>query len=145
MARVLVIAEHLDGVLNLSTHKTVSCAAQIPGADIDLVVLAAQAASVAVQASKLAGISKVLTLENPVFAEAVAATQAAAIAELATGYSHVFGPATTFGKDLLPRVAALLGVGQISDVMAVQGTHRFVRPVYAGNALLTLEDRKSVV
>lgn len=139
MTRVLVIAEHLDGVLNLSTHKTVSCAAQIPDAEIDVAVLAAQTATVAEQASKLAGISKVLTLENPAFAEAVASTQAAAIAELAADYTHVFAPATTFGKDLLPRVAALLGVGQISDVMAVQGTHRFVRPVYAGNALLTLE------
>ena len=61
------------------------------------------------------------------------------VAKLAAGYTHVFGPSTTFGKDLMPRVAALLGVGQVSDVMAVEGPHRFKRPIYAGNAILTVD------
>lgn len=139
MTRVLVIAEHVSGKLNLSTHKTISCASQIPDAQIDVAVLAADASAVATQAAKLAGVAKVLKLEHAAFAEAVAASQAAAIVALAAEYTHVFAPATTFGKDLLPRVAALLGVGQISDVMAVQGTHKFVRPIYAGNALVNLD------
>ncbi len=139
MTNVLVIAEHAEGALNLSTHKTVNCAAQIPGAQIDLLILAANAGELATQAAKLAGVTRVLTAERAEFAEAVASTQAAAIVELAAHYSHVLAPATTFGKDVLPRVAALLGVGQISDVMAVAGTHRFVRPIYAGNAIVTLD------
>jgi len=139
MTRVLIIAEHLDGRLNLATHKTVSCASLIPGAEVHVVVLAAQGAAVAAEAAKLAGVSKVLSLDHEAFKEPVAATLAPAVVELAAGYSHVFAPATTFGKDLLPRVAALLNVGQISDVMAVEGTHRFIRPVYAGNALVTLD------
>lgn len=139
MTRILVIAEHAEGLLNLSTHKTISCAAQIPDAQIDLAVFAADASTVATLAAKLSGVQRVLQIEHAAFAEAVAATQASAIVELAANYTHVFAPATTFGKDLLPRVAALLGVGQISDVMAVEGTHRFVRPIYAGNAMVTLD------
>lgn len=139
MTRILVIAEHANGALNLSTHKTVSCALQIPDAQIDVAVLASDASTVAAQAAKLAGVKQVLKVERAEFAEAVAATQATAIVELAANYTHVLAPATTFGKDLLPRVAALLGVGQISDVMAAEGAHRFVRPVYAGNAIVTLE------
>ncbi|MGE0113963.1 MAG: electron transfer flavoprotein subunit alpha/FixB family protein [Steroidobacteraceae bacterium] len=139
MTRVLVIAEHAEGTLNLSTHKTVSCALQIPDAQIDVAILAADAGPLAIQAAKLAGVQRVLKVEHAAFTEAVAATQAAAIVELAASYSHVFAPATTFGKDLLPRVAALLNVGQISEIMAVAGTHRFVRPIYAGNAIVTLD------
>jgi electron transfer flavoprotein alpha subunit len=139
MTRVLVIAEHAEGTLNLSTHKTVSCALQIPDAQIDVVVLASDAGAPATQTARLAGIKRVLKVERAEFAEAVASVQAAAIVELAANYTHVLAPATTFGKDLLPRVAALLGVGQISDVMAVEGTHRFVRPIYAGNAIVTLD------
>lgn len=137
--KILVIAEHAEGALNLSTHKTISCALQISDAQIDLAILAADASALATQAAKLAGVQRVLKLERAEFAEAVASTQAAAIVELAANYSHMLAPATTFGKDLLPRVAALLGVGQISDVMAIEGTHRFVRPIYAGNAIVTLD------
>jgi electron transfer flavoprotein alpha subunit len=139
MTRVLIIAEHHAAALNLSTHKSVSCAAQIPDAEIDVVVFAADAAVVAMQAAKLAGVKRVLKVEHAAFAEPVAATLAPAIAELAAPYTHVFAPATTFGKDLLPRVAALLGVGQISEVMAALSAYRFVRPIYAGNALVTLD------
>ena len=139
MTRVLVIAEHAEGVLNLSTHKALSCAQQIPGAEIDVAILAGDAGALAEQAAKLAGVKRVLKIERAEFAEAVAVIQAAAIVELAANYTHVLAPATTFGKDLAPRVAALLGVGQVSDVMAAEGSHRFVRPIYAGNAIVTLD------
>ena len=139
MTRILIIAEHAHGKLNISTRKTVSCAAQIAGAEIDIAVIADQASDVASQAAQLSGINRVLKIEHPAFAHALAATYAPAIAELATDYSHLFAPSTTFGKDLMPRVAALLGVGQISDVMAVESSHRYVRPIYAGNALVTLD------
>lgn len=137
--RVLVIAEHHAGSLNVSTHKTVGCAAQIPDADIDVAVFAADAAAVAAHAAKLTGVKRVIKVEHGAFAEPIAATLAPAIVALATHYTHVFAAATTFGKDLMPRVAAMLGVGQISEVMAVQGAHRFVRPIYAGNAIVTLD------
>jgi electron transfer flavoprotein alpha subunit len=136
---VLIVAEHLQGKLNPSTAKCVSCAQAIAGAEIDIVVLAVDAAAVAKEAAALAGVRRVLTLERPENAEPLAAVWAPQIAELARNYSHVFGPSTTFGKDLLPRVAALLGVGQISDVMAVESAQRFRRPVYAANAVITVE------
>ena len=88
---------------------------------------------------RLAGVSKVLVVENPANKEPLAAVLAPQIAKLAAGYTHVFGPSTTFGKDVMPRVAALLGVSQISDIMAVDGSHTFKRPIYAGNAILTVE------
>ena len=139
MMRILVIAEHAHGKLNISTHKTVLCAAQIAGAEIDIAVLSDDASAVASQAAQLAHVKRVFKVEHPHFAHAVASTHAVAIVELAASYSHVFAPSSTFGKDLLPRVAALLGVGQISDVMAVEDSHQFVRPIYAGNALVTID------
>jgi electron transfer flavoprotein alpha subunit len=139
MSKILVVAEHDGARLNASTAKCVSCASQIAGASIDVLVLAADGAAVAAQAGALAGVGKVLVAENPANVEPLAAVLAPQVAKLAAGYTHVFGPSTTFGKDLMPRVAALLGVGQVSDVMAVDGPHAFKRPVYAGNAVLTLE------
>ena len=139
MSKILVVAEHDGARLNASTAKCVSCASQIAGASIDVLVLAADGASVAAQAAALAGVGKVLVAENPANVEPLAAVLAPQVAKLAAGYTHVFGPSTTFGKDLMPRVAALLGVGQVSDVMAVEGPHAFKRPIYAGNAVLTLE------
>ncbi len=102
-------------------------------------MLAAKVAPLAAEAAALQGVSRVLTLERAENAEPLAAVYAPQVAALAQGYTHLLGPSTTFGKDLMPRVAALLGVSQISDVMAAEGSHRFVRPVYAGNALLTVE------
>ena len=139
MSKILVVAEHDGARLNASTAKCVSCASQIAGASIDVLVLAADGAAVAAQAGALAGVGKVLVVENPANVEPLAAVLAPQVAKLAAGYTHVFGPSTTFGKDLMPRVAALLGVGQVSDVMAVDGPHAFKRPIYAGNAVLTLE------
>ena len=142
MSRILVIAEHHDGKLNAATAKTVSAAAAISGASIDVLVLAADpaaVAAVAAEAAKIAGVAKVLTVANAANAQAIAQVLAPQIAQLAKGYTHVFGPSTTFGKDLMPCVAALLGVNQVSDLMSVEGSHTFKRPIYAGNAIITVE------
>lgn len=138
MAKILVIAEHLDGKLNSAVAKTVSAAAAV-GGDIDVLVLAADPAGIAAEAAQIAGVSKVLTLANPANAHALAQVQAPQIAKAAAGYSHVFGASTTTGKDLVPAVAALLGVNQVSDLMSVEGPHTFKRPIYAGNAIITVE------
>jgi electron transfer flavoprotein alpha subunit len=139
MNRALVIAEHFQGKLNPSTAKCVSCVQAIGQVEIDIAVLAADAGAVAAEAAALGGVRRVLMIERAENAEALAAVQAPQIAALARGYTHLFGPSTTFGKDLMPRVAALLGVGQISDVMAVDSAYRFRRPVYASNAIVTVE------
>ena len=138
MAKILVIAEHLDGQLNAAVAKTVTAAAAI-GGEIDVLVLAADPAAVAAQAAQIAGINKVLTIANPANANAVAQVLAPQIAKAAAGYSHVFGPSTTTGKDVMPAVAALLGVNQVSDLMAVIDAHTFQRPIYAGNAIITVK------
>lgn len=139
MTRVLVVAEHADGKLNASTARCVSCAGGIAGAQIDVVVFAAHPGAIVEQAARLAGVARVLGVTHARHVEAVAAFIAPQLARLASDYTHVFGPSTTFGKDLMPRLAALLGVGQVSDVMKVESSHRFCRPVYAGNAILTVE------
>ena len=139
MSKVLIVAEHLDGKLNASTAKCVSAAQALKPESIDIVVLAADPAGVASEAAQIAGVAKVLTVANAANANAIAQVQAPQVAALAKGYTHVFGPSTTFGKDLMPCVAALLGVAQVSDVMAVEGSHVFKRPIYAGNAIITVE------
>jgi electron transfer flavoprotein alpha subunit len=139
MGKVLIVAEHLDGKLNASTAKCVSAAQALKPEAIDVVVLAADPAAVAAEAAQIAGVSKVLAIANPANATAVAQVLAPQVAKLASGYSHVFGPSTTFGKDLMPCVAALLDVSQVSDVMAVESSHVFKRPIYAGNAIITVE------
>jgi len=102
-------------------------------------VLADSAGAVAAQAASIAGVKRVVTLESPAFTQALAAVIAPAVVSVAGDYSHVFGPSTTFGKDLMPRIAALLGAPQISDLMAVESATRFKRPIYAGNAIVTVE------
>jgi len=147
MLKVLIVAEHANGKLNPATAKCVTCATKIADAQIDIVVLAKAAAAVAAEAAQLKGVTRVLHIENGANAEPLAAVLAPQVAALATNYTHVFGPSTTFGKDLLPRVAALLGVGQLSDIMAVETAYRFRRPIYAGNAIITVEssaDKKLV-
>jgi electron transfer flavoprotein alpha subunit len=139
MNRVLIVAEHSDGKLNASVAKCVSCAASIPDAEIAIAVLAADGGAVAAEASRIAGVARVLLVRNAASEPALAAVLAPQLAKLADAYSHVFGPSTTFGKDLMPRVAALLGAPQISDIMAVEAATRFKRPVYAGNAIATVE------
>ncbi len=139
MSKVLIVAEHLNGELNAATAKCVSAAQALAPAVIDIVVLAADPAAVAAQAAQIAGVNKVLSVTNAANAHAIAQVQAPQIAALAAGYSHVLGPSTTFGKDLMPCVAALLGVNQISDLMAVDGAHAFKRPIYAGNAIISVQ------
>ncbi|HEV2538435.1 MAG TPA: FAD-binding protein [Frateuria sp.] len=139
MSKILVIAEHLGGKLNPSTARAVSAAAAVKPEAIDVLVLADSADTLAAEAAKIEGVSHVLTVARPENAHALAAVLAPQVAKAATGYSHVFVPSTTFGKDLAPRVAALLGVAQVSDVMAVEGSHTFKRPIYAGNAIVTVE------
>jgi electron transfer flavoprotein alpha subunit len=115
---------------------------------VHVLVLAADGAAVAAAAAELAGVTKVLVANRAENANLMAALLAPQVVEIAAGYSHVFGPSSSFGKDLMPRVAALLGVGQISDLMSVEGTHTFKRPIYAGNAIITVEapaDQKVVV
>ena len=139
MSKILVIAEHLGGKLNSSTARAVSAAIAIKPEAIDVLVLADSVDAVAAEAAKIEGVSRVLTIARAENAHPLAAVLAPQIAKAAAGYSHVFAPSTTFGKDVLPRVAALLGVAQVSDVMSVEGTHTFKRPIYAGNAIITVE------
>ncbi|MCR6686493.1 electron transfer flavoprotein subunit alpha/FixB family protein [Pseudoxanthomonas sp.] len=139
MSKILVIAEHLDGTLNASTARTVSAALALSPEAVDVAVLAADPAAVAARAAQIAGVTRVLAVANPANAHAVAQVLGPQVAQLAAGYSHVFGPSTTFGKDLMPVVAALLGVNQVSDLMAVQGEYTFQRPIYAGNAIVTVQ------
>jgi len=139
MGKVLIVAEHLDGKLNASTAKCVSAARAMQPEAIDIVVLAADPAAVAGEAAQIDGVSRVLAVANPANANPLAQVLAPQVAKLASGYTHVFGPSTTFGKDLMPCVAALLGVAQVSDVMSVESSHVFKRPIYAGNAIVTVE------
>ena len=138
MSKVLIDAEHLDGKLNAATAKCVSAAKALNPEAIDIVILTANA-TVAADAAKIDGVAKVLAIVNTSNAHAIAQIQAPQVAKLAVDYSHVFGPSTTFGKDLMPCIAALLGVSQVSDLMAVDGPNTFKRPIYAGNAIVTLE------
>ena len=139
MAKILIIAEHDGSALNPATGKCVACAAGIDGAEIDVLVLASTAAEIAAEAALIDGVNRVLTVERAENEIPLAALQAPQLVALADGYSHLFGPSTTFGKDLMPRVAALLGVNHISDIMSVQGPYSFKRPIYAGNAVVTVE------
>lgn len=139
MNTILIVAEHNGTTLNPSTAKCVACALQIDNADIHIAVLADTTGAVAAAAASLDGVAKVVTIERSENANAVAAMLAPQIVALADDCSHVFGPSTTFGKDLMPRVAALLGVNQVSDIMAVLSPNTFQRPIYAGNAITTVE------
>ena len=140
MSKILIVAEHLDGKLNGSTARCVTCAKQIGADAIDVLVLAADPAGVAAEAAQIDGVSKVLTVARAENAHALAAVVAPQVAATAkNSYTHVLAPSTTFGKDVLPRAAALLGVAQVSDISAVDGAHTFKRPIYAGNAIVTVE------
>jgi electron transfer flavoprotein alpha subunit len=139
MSRVLVIAEHNDTELSPASLNTVSAALKVPEAQIDIAVLAGQGNEVAARVAQISGVTRVLLIERPDNSPYLAAIWAPQIAELARKYTHVFAPATTFGKDLLPRAAALAGVGVLSDILSIDGPWRFDRPIYAGNAIVTVE------
>jgi electron transfer flavoprotein alpha subunit len=139
MHKVLIVGEHDGKTLNPSTAKCVTCAKGIPDADISIVLLGDDTSKVAAQAAALAGVKFVVRVDRPENAHPLAAVFAPQLAALAAEYTHILGPSTSFGKDLLPRLAALLGVAQVSDLMAVEAAYRFRRPIYAGNAIVTVE------
>lgn len=140
MSRVLIVAEHNGQQLNPSTAKCVTAARSIEGVQaIDVVVLGSGIDAIAQQAASIDGVTKVRGIDSDANVAPLAAIFAPQIAEIAGDYSHIFGPSTTFGKDLMPRLAARLGVGQLSDVMAIESSHVFKRPIYAGNAIITVE------
>lgn len=141
MSKVLIVADYLNGQLNSSTARAVACAKDLSPEAIEVLVLADEAGPLAEAAGKLEGVTKVLTVEreeNKHPMAAILAPQIAAAAQ-AGGHSHVLGPNTTFGKDLMPRVAAKLGVAMVTDIMAVHGAYEFDRPIYAGNAVVTVK------
>jgi electron transfer flavoprotein alpha subunit len=139
MQKVLIVGEHDGKMLNPATAKCVTCAGGIPEAEITIALLGADTTAVAAQAAAIAGVKTVLRVDRPENAHPLAAIFAPQLALLAADYTHLFGPSTSFGKDLMPRLAALLGVPQVSDLMAVEGAYRFKRPTYAGNAIVTVE------
>ena len=139
MAKVLLVADHDGSELNPATAKCVACAASIGDAEIHIAVFADSGSAVAAAAAELQSVGKVLQIDHDANKHPVAAVIAPQVAALAGDYSHVLGASTTFGKDLMPRVAALLDVNQISDIMEVASSHTFKRPIYAGNAVLTVE------
>jgi electron transfer flavoprotein alpha subunit len=139
MSEVFVVAEHDGARLNPSTARCVTCASRIDGARVTVGVFGAGIAGVAAEAAALQGVHRVLAFDAPANAAPLAAVLAPQVAGLAAQYSHVLAPSTTFGKDLLPRIAALLDLPALSDVMAVESPKRFRRPVYAGNVVLTVE------
>ena len=139
MSKILIIGQQADGKLSSSIAKVVTAAKQI-GGDIDVALFAKDGSSAAAEAAKLDGVTKVLQIDRAENDHALSAVIAPQVVELAKkGYTHILAPGTTFGKDLLPRVAAKLGVQQVSDVMAVHGPTSFDRPIYAGNAIVTVE------
>lgn len=135
---ILVIAEHDNGSLNVATLNTVA-AAQAIGGEITVLVAGANCGDVANEAAKAAGVSKVLQADNAAYEHQLAENVAPLIAELGKDYTHVLAPATTSGKNLMPRVAALLDVAQISDIMTVESADTFQRPIYAGNIIATVQ------
>jgi len=138
MSKVLILAEHDGAVLNPSTAKCVSCAGGLNAESIDVAVFSDACTPIAEQAAALMGVTRVLTVERDENAHPLAAILAPQFVELAGGYDYLLAPSTTYGKDIMPRVAALLGVGQISDIMSVEGPYTFKRPIYAGNAITTV-------
>jgi electron transfer flavoprotein alpha subunit len=139
MTQVLIVAEHANGKLNAATAKCVKAADLLGASEIAVAVFAEPGSPVPAQAAQIAGVSRVLEVSNAAHAHPLAALIAPQLAEIAAGFTHVFGPSTTFGKDLMPRVAALLDAPQVSDIMAIESATRFKRPIYAGNAITTVE------
>jgi electron transfer flavoprotein alpha subunit len=138
MSRTLIIAEHDGKTLNISTAKCVSCA-KVIGGEIDIAVFGSGIDAVAAEAASLDSVNKVIAVDAEHLDAPLAANWAAETLSMAEGYSHLLGPSTTLGKDLMPRIAALAGVNQVSDIMEVNGPNSFKRPIYAGNAIVDVE------
>jgi len=147
MSGILIVAEHDGSTLNQSTAKCVSCAQSMDADRIDIAVFSNQCATIAEQAAALSGVARIITVERVENSHQLAVHLAPQIAALAANYDYLLAPSTTFGKDIMPAVAALLDVGQISDIMSVEGPRTFKRPIYAGNAIITVKapDAKIIV
>ncbi len=141
---ILVIAEHDNKALNGATLNVVAAAQKI-GGDITVLVAGSGAQAVADQAAKVARVSKVLLADDAAYANQLAENVAKLVAELGKGYTHILAASTTTGKNVLPRAAALLDVSMITDVIAVDGAKTFKRPIYAGNAIATVESGEAIV
>ena len=139
----LVIVEHDNNELAAATLHAVTAAQQV-GGDIDLLVAGENCAAVGEAAAKIAGVATVKVADDPRFGHHLAENLATLIVEQASGYSHILASATTFGKNVMPRAAALLDVAQISDIAEVKSPDTFVRPIYAGNALATVQSADSI-
>src|SRR5262245_33969013 len=141
---VLLLAEHDNKALAPATAKALTAARQF-GAEVDILVAGEGCGAVAESATKLEGVRKVLLAEAPHLAQRLAEELAATVLPLMSGYSVLLAAATTMSKNVLPRVAALLDVAQVSDIVEVKSPNVFVRPVYAGNALETVETSDKIV
>ncbi|VAW39746.1 Electron transfer flavoprotein, alpha subunit [hydrothermal vent metagenome] len=138
MSKILILAQHDGKTINQGTAKAITATQQIQGATVDVVIFADDTDSIANEASKLAGINTVHAVKTTNQNWKLATGIAGKFAQLAENYTHIFGPSTTFGKDVMPCVAALLGQNQISDIMQVIDANTFKRPIYAGNAIITV-------
>ena len=143
MSRTLIIAEHDGNNLNPSTSKCASCATAI-GHEFDIIVMGASVNEIANQAATIDGASTVFAVDTDHLANPLAVNHAAEVVAMADGYSHILGPSTTYGRDLMPRIAALLGVNQLSDISDVEDAYHFKRPIYAGNAIVDVHAPESV-
>ena len=144
---VLVVAEHDNRTLKPATLHAVTAAAeiaQLAGSEVDILVAGKDCRTIAEAAAQIAGVAKVILADDAAYDHGIAENWAPLIVALAPGYSHVLAPATTSGKNLMPRVAALLDVMQISDISAVVSPDTFVRPFYAGNALATVQSKDAI-
>ena len=139
----LVIAEHDNVALKGSTHHTITAAAQC-GAEVHVLVAGHRCAAVAAQAAAIAGVARVLLADAAPLADGLAENVAAQVLALAAGYSHILAPASAYGKNIAPRVAAMLDVGQISEITKVDAPDTFERPMYAGNTIATVHSRDGV-
>jgi electron transfer flavoprotein alpha subunit len=140
---VLVIAEHDNASLKSATLNTIAAASKI-GGDIAVLVAGANCGSAAKAAAAVSGVKKVLVADAPHYGDQLAENLAALVVGLAPGFTHVLAPATSFGKNVAPRIAALLDVAQVSDVVEVKSADTFVRPIYAGNALATVQSQDKI-
>ena len=140
---ILILADHDNGQLAAATLNTVTAATQI-GGDIHVLVAGDASGDVAKAAAAIAGVSKVLTAGADAMAHGIAENIAPLIQSMASGYSHLMAPATTTGKNIMPRVAALLDVMQVSDIIKVESADTFQRPIYAGNAIATVTSNEAV-
>lgn len=140
---ILVVAEHDNESIKPATRVAIAAAAAI-GGDIEVLVAGNACAAAGQAAASIAGVSKVLVADNAVYDHAVAENLAALVAEIGTTYSHILTATTASGKNFMPRVAALLDVAQISDITAVISEDTFERPIYAGNAIATVQSSDSI-